>query len=64
MLKPWITRDILKKCDDRHKILKLVKDETDPTLLLDLRRQDKNLQNVITSEKKEKQTSSLFRKIH
>ena len=48
MLKPWITSEILKKCDERHNILKLIKDESDDTL----RRQDKNLQNVITTEKR------------
>ena len=52
MLKPWITPEILKKCDERNNILKLIKDETDPTLLLDLRRRDKILQNCITSEKR------------
>ena len=52
MLKPWITPEILKKCDDRSKILKLIKEETDPDLLSDLRRRDKILQNCITSEKR------------
>ena len=51
MLKPWITSDILNKCDERHNTLKLVKEETDPTLLFDLRRQDKNLQNILTVKK-------------
>ena len=52
MLKPWITSEILRKCDERNKLLKLIKDESDPLLLLDLRRRAKNLQNVITSEKR------------
>ena len=51
MLKPWITPEILKKCDERNNILKLIKDETDPNILLDLRRRDRILQNCITSEK-------------
>ena len=31
MLKPWITSDILKKCDERDNLLKELKDETDPS---------------------------------
>ena len=30
MLKPWITKDILKKCDERDSLLKEIKDENDP----------------------------------
>ena len=29
MLKPWITKDILRKCDERDKLLKEIKDEND-----------------------------------
>ena len=51
MLKPWITTEILKKCEESHEVLKLLKDESDPTMLLNLRKRSKNLQNVITVEK-------------
>ena len=30
MLKPWITKDILRKCDERESILKDIKSENDP----------------------------------
>ena len=30
MLKPWITRDILRKCDERDETLKEIKNENDP----------------------------------
>ena len=62
MLKPWITPEILKKCDERNKILKLIKDETNPTLLLDLRQRDKNLQNIITIEKRKNKKADFAEK--
>ena len=52
MLKPWITNDILKKCDEKNKLLKLIKDESDPVLLATLRQQYKNIRNSITNEKR------------
>ena len=52
MLKPWITNDILKKCEERNKLLKLIKDESDPVLLATLRQQYKNIRNLITKEKR------------
>ena len=30
MLKPWITKDLLEKCDKRDDILKELKGESDP----------------------------------
>ena len=30
MIKPWITKDILKKCDEKNNLLKLIKEESDP----------------------------------
>ena len=52
MLKPWITHDILKKCDEKNKLLKQIKDESDPLLLTTLRQQYKNIRNSITNEKR------------
>ena len=37
MLKPWITDEILKKCDERNNLLKLIKQETDPIIRISLR---------------------------
>ena len=52
ILKPWITPEISKKCEERNNILKQIKNETDPNKHLDLRRRDRILQNCITSEKR------------
>ena len=51
MLKPWITADILKKCDERNDLLKQIKSETDPIVLARLRQQYKTLRNSITHDK-------------
>ena len=51
MLKPWITNEILKKCDEKNKLLKSIKNETDSALLINLRQQYKQLRNSITIEK-------------
>ena len=53
MLKPWITSDILKKCDERNDLLKKIKSETDPIVLSNLRQQYKMLRDSITNEKRE-----------
>ena len=52
MLRPWITNDILKKCDEKNKLLKMIKNESDPDFLTALRQQYKNLRNAITNEKR------------
>ena len=52
MLRPWITNDILKKCDEKNKLLKMMKNESDPVSLTALRQQYKNLRNSITNEKR------------
>ena len=52
MLKPWITPELLKKCDERNILLKSIKEESDPIVLSQLRIQYKNLRNLITDEKK------------
>ena len=44
MLKPWITKDILKKCDERNNLLKLIKQE--------FCKEYKILRNKITDEKR------------
>ena len=51
MLKPWITADILKKCDERNDLLKQIKSESDPIVLAHLRQQYKTLRNSITYDK-------------
>ena len=52
MLKPWITSDILKKCEEKNKLLKSIKNETNPVLISNLRQQYKTLRNSITIEKR------------
>ena len=52
MLKPWVTPELLKKCDERNALLKRIKEESDPILLSQLRAQYKNLRNTITDEKR------------
>ena len=52
LLRPWITNDILKKCDEKNKLLKLIKDESNPDFLAALRLEYKNLRNSITNEKR------------
>ena len=51
MLKPWITDEILKKCDERNNLLKLIKQETDPIIFISLRQRYKSLRDSITNEK-------------
>ena len=53
MLKPWITRDILRKCDERDKLLKEIKDENDPIRKKILRTNFNILRNQITKEKRQ-----------
>ena len=52
MLKPWITKDILKKCSDRDYLLKSINVETDPIKVETLRNEYKVLRNEITKEKR------------
>ena len=52
MLKPWITRDILKKCDERDSLLKEIKDENDPIRKKILRTNFNALRNQVTKEKR------------
>ena len=53
MTKPWITREILAKCDSRDALLKEIKTETDPIKLQSLYTEYKRLRNQITSEKRD-----------
>ena len=53
MTKPWITKEILAKCDARDALLKNIKSETDPTKLQALYMEYKFLRNKITSEKRD-----------
>ena len=52
MVKPWITKDILKKCNERNNLLKLIKDESDPQKIISLRKEYKSLRNKISDEKR------------
>ena len=53
MMKPWITRDILKKCDERDSLLKDIKSENDPIRKKILRNNFNTLRNQITREKRQ-----------
>ena len=52
MQKPWISKDILKKCNKRDSLLKLISTEQDPVKVASLRINFKTLTNEITSEKR------------
>ena len=58
MSKPWITKEILEKCDTRDSLLKQIKSESDPTKLQTLIAEFKRLRNQITSEKRDGKKSS------
>ena len=62
MLKPWITPELLKKCDERNILLKSIKEESDPIVLSQLRIQYKNLRNLIPDEKKRNKKSHFAEK--
>ena len=50
--KPWITRDILRKCDERDELTKKISLEVDPVKIENLRKEYKLLRNKITKEKR------------
>ncbi len=52
MLKPWITKDILKKCDERNNLLKMIKDESDPEKIVTLRKEYTPLPRILVHPKK------------
>ena len=53
MLKPWITKDILKNCDERDNLLKEIKNENDPIRTKILRTNFNAIRNQITKEKRQ-----------
>ena len=53
MTKPWITKEILAKCESRDTLLKEIKSEADPIKLQSLYTEYKRLRNQITSEKRD-----------
>ena len=52
ILKPWITKEILAKCDKRDDLLKSYKNEKNPQLADQLYREYKLLRNQITKDKR------------
>ena len=66
MLKPWITNDILCKCDERDSLLKDIKNGTNLVKIESLRKDYKLLRNKITQENRDSKKShhaSCFEKI-
>ena len=57
MIKPWITKDILRKCNERDSLLKDIKNEIDPVKIESLRKDYKLLRNKITQEKRDSKKS-------
>ena len=53
MLKPWITKDILEKCDERDSLLKELTAEDDPIRKKILRTNFNSLRNQVTKEKRQ-----------
>ena len=51
--KPWITENILKKCNDRDLLLKQLTKENDPIKIVELRTKFKKLRNEITNDKRQ-----------
>ena len=52
MLKPWITKEILAKCDMRDDLLKKFKSEKDPDTAAQIYKEYKTLRNQITADKR------------
>ena len=57
MLKPWITKEILKKCDERDTLLKELKSDKDPTRKTILRTNYNSLRNQVTKDKRQSKKS-------
>ena len=53
MTKPWISKDILKKCKDRDSILKQISKENNTINKINLRNEYKTLRNEITKNKRD-----------
>jgi len=52
MLKPWITKEILAKCDKRDDLLKQFKSEKTPDIAAQIYKEYKMLRNQITADKR------------
>ena len=52
MQKPWITKTIIKRCNERDNILKLIREESNPNEIKFLREKYRVLRNKITAEKR------------
>ena len=57
MLKPWITKDILRKCNERDSLLMDIKNENDPVRKKILRTNFNILRTQVTKEKRQSKKS-------
>ena len=57
MLKPWISKEILQKCNKRDSILKSISREYDQDMKITLRNEYKKLRNEITQDKRNSKKS-------
>ena len=57
MLKPWIPKEILLKCENRDSILQGISKESDPIKINSLRDDYKKLRNEITKDKRDNKRS-------
>ena len=62
MLKPWLNSDIIKKCEEKNKLLKKIKEETNPATIMALRKQYKDIRNDITRDKRSSKKSYFAQK--
>ena len=60
ILKSWLTKGILVKCDKRDPILKKISKETDPVTRTSLHNDYKRLRNEITTDKRKSKKSYYF----
>ena len=60
MLKPWITKDILRSCDERDSLLNDIRLESDPVKIEPLHVEYKLLRNKITQAKRNSKKSHCF----
>ena len=57
MLKPWITKQILEKCDKRDALLKKFKNEKNSSTATQIYKEYKMLRNQITADKRRSKKS-------
>ena len=55
--KPWISKEILRKCKERDSILKSISNERDAAKQIILRNDYKKLRNEITNDKRKSKKS-------